>query len=307
VSATTTFTRADVEFPGFDGTRLRGWRYLPDRATPTTPVPGVVMAHGFSAVKEMGLEALADALARAGFAVLVYDHRNLGASDGEPRQEIDIWAQARDYRAAFDRLAAEPAVAADRIALWGSSFSGGQVLVLAAADRRVAAVIAQVPFAGTAEEYSEATLAGWPALRDALLSGTPGTSAPPYGPIAVVTPTEGAAAFLADRDSWTWFSDEGDRPGSTWRNECTIRNDGGPVPFDPGLAVAHVAPTPLLMIVADDDRVAPAAIALGAFARAGEPKELLVVPGHHFVPYGDAAFDQCRDATIAFLGRHLHD
>lgn len=77
-------THADVAFPAADGTVLRGRCSLPTGATPATPVPGVVMAHGFSAVKEMGVLRMADAVAAAGFAVLAYDHRNLGASAGEP-------------------------------------------------------------------------------------------------------------------------------------------------------------------------------------------------------------------------------
>jgi alpha/beta superfamily hydrolase len=244
---------------------------------------------------------MADALAAAGFAALAYDHRNLGASDGEPRQEIDIWAQARDYRSAFDWLSARPEVDAARVALWGSSYSGGEVIVVGAADRRVAAVVAQVPFAGIATEYTDEQLAAWPVLRDALLSGERGAPADPFGPIAVVCQDEGGAAFLPQAESWRWFSAEGRRPGSTWRNEVTIRTDGGPVFFDPGLAIAHLAPTPLLMIVATEDRLAATDVALAAAARAGEPTELVLVEGDHFVPYGGEAFDVCRDATIAFL------
>jgi fermentation-respiration switch protein FrsA (DUF1100 family) len=86
--------REDVEFDAA-GVRLRGWLYLPDE--PRGPVPAIVMAHGFSAVKEMYL----DAYAEAGLAALVFDNRNFGASDGEPRQEIDPWAQVRDYRDAI--------------------------------------------------------------------------------------------------------------------------------------------------------------------------------------------------------------
>lgn len=299
------FVRRDVEFAALDGTVLRGWVHLPDGASVDAPVPGVVMAHGFSAVKEMGVEQMAAAVAAAGIAVLAYDHRNLGASDGEPRQEIDIWAQARDYRVAFDRLGAEPMVDASRIALWGSSYSGGEVLVVGAADRRVAAVVAQVPFAGIAEEYTPEQLAGWVTLREALLSGERGAPCEPFGPIPVVTDAEGRAAFLGEPESWRWFSECGLRPGSTWRNEVTVRNDGGPCLFDPGLAAAHVAPTPLLMIVAADDRVAPAGIALAAFARAGEPKELVIEPGDHFAPYAGPGFARARDATIAFVRRYL--
>jgi hypothetical protein len=90
--------RQDVEFDA-EGVALRGWLYLPDGAT--DPVPAVVMAHGFSAVKEMFLDSFAEAFAGGGLGALVFDNRNFGASDGEPRQEIDPWAQVRDYRHAI--------------------------------------------------------------------------------------------------------------------------------------------------------------------------------------------------------------
>lgn len=301
-----TFARTDVAFPAVDGTTLRGWWYGPgvDRAGGPA-APAVVMAHGFSAVKEMGLEPIARALASAGFAVLVYDHRNLGASDGEPRQEIDIWAQARDYRAALDWVAARPGVRADRIALWGTSFSGGEVLAVAAADRRVAAVVAQVPFAGTTPDVEDADDARWYRMRDLLGSDVSGdASGPAAGPMKVVSECD-EPAMLAQPESWRWFRAVGEHEGSRWRNECTVRFHCGAVAFDPGLAVAHVAPTPLLMIVADDDRVAPADVALRAFARAGEPKELLVVEGDHFAAYDGEAGARCRVVTVEFLRRHL--
>ena len=294
----------DVEFSTADGTVLRGWCRVPDGVDADARVPGVVMAHGFSAVKEMGLGVMADALVGAGFAVLAYDHRNLGASDGAPRQEIDIWAQARDYRAAFDRLAAEPAVDPARVALWGTSFSGGEVLVVGAADPRVAAVVTQVPFAGLAEEVDDADGAAWAAMVDALLHGADVPSAPATGPMKVAPDAADDVAMLPQPESVRWFAGEAAR-APAWRNECTVRFGCGDITFDPGLAVAHLAPTPLLMIVASEDRVAPVEIALASFARAGEPKELAVLDGDHFVGYAGDGFARARDATVAFLRRHL--
>src|SRR6266542_1485742 len=90
--------RQDIEFDA-EGVTLRGWLYLPDGAT--GPVPTVSMAHGFSAVQEMYLDSYAEGFAAAGLGALVFDNRNFGASDGEPRQEIDPWAQVRDYRHAI--------------------------------------------------------------------------------------------------------------------------------------------------------------------------------------------------------------
>ena len=75
----------------------------------------------------------------------MFDNRCFGASDGEPRQEIDPWAQVRDYRHAITYLHTVPEVDPERIGVWGSSYSGGHVLVVAAIDRRVKAVVSQVP------------------------------------------------------------------------------------------------------------------------------------------------------------------
>ena len=104
------------------------------------------MAHGFSAVKEMYLDRYAEAFAKRASPAVVYDNRNFGASDGEPRQEIDPWLQISDYSRRH-YLRAEPAEQTDRdrIGVWGSSYSGAHVLVVAAIDRRVKCVVSQVP------------------------------------------------------------------------------------------------------------------------------------------------------------------
>lgn len=97
---------------GFDagGTTLHGWLFLPDGAG--APVPTIVMAHGYAAVKEMYLDRYAEVFAAAGLGALVLDHRNFGASDGEPRQEIDPVAQMRDYRHAITYARTLPEVIA---------------------------------------------------------------------------------------------------------------------------------------------------------------------------------------------------
>ncbi len=125
--------RRDIEFRTEDDVILRGWHYLPDGAGPT---PTVVMAHGYSAVKEMYLDRFAEALAEAGIGAVVFDNRNFGASDGEPRQEIDPWQQIRDYRDAITWASGLSEVDAERIGIWGSSYSGARVLVLGAIDRQ---------------------------------------------------------------------------------------------------------------------------------------------------------------------------
>src|SRR5947208_1514245 len=112
--------------------------------------PAVVMAHGYNCIKELYLDRYAAAVADAGHVVLAYDHRNFGDSDGEPRQELDPWMQVRDYRNAITFVQTLDGVDPKRIGIWGTSYSGGHVLVVAAVDRRVRCVVAQVP-----------TISGW--------------------------------------------------------------------------------------------------------------------------------------------------
>ena len=134
--------RQDIAFKTTCGTTLRGWHYVPEG---TGKHPTIVLAHGFSAVKEMYLDKYADAFAKAGFASVVYDNRNFGASDGEPRQEIDPWEQIRDYSDAITFAGSLAQTVVDRIGIWGSSSSGGHVPVVAAIDRWVRCVASQVP------------------------------------------------------------------------------------------------------------------------------------------------------------------
>ena len=190
--------REDVEFDA-DGVTLRGWLYIPDGTS--GPAPTVVMAHGFSAVKEMYLDRFAEAFAGAGLVALVYDYRNFGASDGEPRQEIDPWAQVRDYRTAITYAATRPEVDADRIGVWGSSYSGGHVLVVGAVDRRVRCVVAQVPVVSGREnaralvrpDFVAAFQAQFNADREARFRGEAPAMVPvvdenPLAPSALPTP-----------------------------------------------------------------------------------------------------------------------
>jgi uncharacterized protein len=117
-----TVSREDATFSS-RGATLQGWLYRPERAD---AAPGVVMAHGFTAVKEMFLDDYAAAFAAAGLATLVYDHYGFGASAGEPRQYPAASIQLDGYRDAIAWLGTQPGVAADRIGIWGPATRAGR-------------------------------------------------------------------------------------------------------------------------------------------------------------------------------------
>jgi uncharacterized protein len=296
--------REDIEFDA-EGVTLRGWLYRPDGAS--GPVPMVVMAHGFSAVKEMYLDDFAEAFAAGGLGALVFDNRNFGASDGEPRQEIDPWAQVRDYRHAISYAQTRPDVDPDRIGAWGTSYSGAHVLVVGAIDQRVRCVVAQVPVVSgfrniqrlVRQDFLAPNRAAMDADRAARYRGEPPAMVP------VVDPDPLAVSALPTPDSWEWFSETGKARAPAWKNEVTLRTVEMLMEYEPGAYLERISPTPLLMVVAALDHLTPSDLALEAYQRAREPKRLVLLPDAHFDAYVkafDAASGAARDWFVEHLG-----
>jgi fermentation-respiration switch protein FrsA (DUF1100 family) len=295
--------RQDVEFDA-DGVTLRGWLYLPDDAA--GPVPTIVMAHGFSAVKEMFLDRFAEAFAAAGFGALVYDNRNFGASDGEPRQEIDPWEQVRDYRNAITYAVSRDEVDESRIGIWGSSYSGAHVMVVGAIDRRVKCVSLQVPLISGHDNLRALVradfIAGFREMFEADRLARFRGEAPVMVPVVDEDPL--APSALPTPDSWKWFSETGAGRAPNWRNEVTLRSVEMFTEYEPGVYLPWISPTPLLMVVAREDHLVPAELAIAAYERAHEPKKLVILPGGHFDAYTvgfEAASGVARDWFLEHL------
>jgi fermentation-respiration switch protein FrsA (DUF1100 family) len=295
--------RTDVEFNA-EGTTLRGWLYRP---AGDGPVPGVVMAHGFSAVKEMYLDSFAEVFAEAGLAALVFDNRNFGASDGEPRYEIDPWAQVRDYRHAITYMQTMPGVDRDRIGVWGSSYSGAHVIVLGAIDKRIKAVVSQVPLVSGSENARRLVRSDFfPGLRAALDADREARFAGKEpGMIPVVAEDPLAPSALPTPDSWQWFTETGNTRAPSWHNEVTLRSVEMFLEYEPGSYIGRISPTPLLMVVAAGDVLTVSDLAIDAYERAREPKKLVILPGGHFGAYTAPDFDLSSSAARDWLVEHL--
>ncbi|SHK29506.1 hypothetical protein SAMN05443637_104271 [Pseudonocardia thermophila] len=298
--------REDISFPADDGVTLRGWFYRPDGAT--GPTPTVVMAHGFSATKEMHLDDFAEVFADAGLSVLVYDNRNLGDSDKPVPGEIDPWQQINDYRAAITWASLRDDVDADRIGIWGSSYSGAHVLVVAAIDRRVKCVVSQVPLISGSENARRLIRSDhFAALRQALDADRVARyQGEKPGMIPVTwekSPDE--QCVLPTADTHDFFFGPIRERAKTWRNEVTLRSVDLFLAYEPGFYLPLISPTPLLLVVAAGDHLTPADIALKAFEQAAEPKKLLLLPGGHFDAYVGDAFKQSSPVQRDWFLTHL--
>ncbi|WP_038966947.1 alpha/beta hydrolase [Bradyrhizobium diazoefficiens] len=294
-------SRIDVEFPAEGGINLSAWLYVPGGET---PLPAITMAHGYGGTREHGVERFALKFAENGFVVLLHDHRGFGRSGGEPRQDIDPWQQIKDWRRAISYLESREEVDADRIGLWGTSYAGGHALVLGATDRRLRCVVSQVPTISgyeqslrrvtpdlvavverTLAEDERAQLRGEPIRYQALVSSDPEVLASYHAPEAIDFYRQSVSVGI-------------------WENKVTIRSTRLARMYEPGHWVSRVSPTPLLMVIADDDTLTLTDLELDAYERGLEPKKLVLINGGHFEPYL-RGFETAAGAAIDWFRSHL--
>jgi pimeloyl-ACP methyl ester carboxylesterase len=267
------------------------------------------MAGGFGVTKEPGTELFAGRFNDAGFAVLAFDYRRLGESDGRPRQVARVRDQVADLRAALDYAATLPGVDQSRLAIWAFSLSGGYVFEVAARNPQLAAAIAQTPTADGPAATRNAARYQKPlavlrltgrVILDAL-GGLIGRE-----PLLVPLAGEpGTVALLTTPDSLR--GDEALNPGNKypeWQQAVAARSLPGATSYKPGQYAAEVQ-CPLLVLVCDQDQSALAAPAVAAAGRAPRA-ELVRMPGGHYEPFL-SGHEQAVEAELSFLRRHLLD
>ena len=271
--------RTDITFHSGDDW-CAGWLYRPEGFE--GPRPLMVMAHGFSGTKELRLPAYAERFCAAGIGVLLFDYRHFGARGGEPRQLLDISRQQADFRRALAYARDLDWVDPERVGLFGSSFSGGHVLAVGAADGRVAAIVSQCPFTdGLAtlpalglKTIMRVTVAG---LRDQISALRRG--APYYIP-AVAPP--GSLGVATKDDSLSGMTTIAEQSvDAQWDNRVAARITLRMGMYRPGLKAAKL-PCPALFCITDQDSVAPAERTAKLAARAAKRDQAL--PDRTFRP-----------------------
>jgi dienelactone hydrolase len=292
-------SREEISFRSTDAD-CAGWLYRPDQVD--GELACVVLGHGFGGVKEARLDAYAERFAEAGYAALVFDYRYHGDSGGEPRLLINIDRQHEDWGAAIAFARGLHGVDPNRIALWGTSFSGGHVIELAAADQRLAAVICQAPYmdgiatlkaAGFADNV-RMTRAGLGDLLGGLIGRPPRLMAVvgPPGTLAAMNSPDSEPGYLA------LFPD-----GHPWPNRFVPRAILNLPGYRP-VRKAKKVQAPVLVQVMSEDAVTPPEPARRA-AAAAPNGELIEYPGGHFEIYLGEPFERAVTDQIAFLGRSL--
>jgi pimeloyl-ACP methyl ester carboxylesterase len=290
--------REDVQFIS-GGDRISAWVYRPSDGG---PAPLLVMAHGLGAVRTMRLDAYAERFAAAGYACLVFDYRNFGDSDGQPRQLLDIGMQLADWAAAVAYGRGLEGIDPDRIGVWGTSFGGGHVITTAARVPGIRAAVAQCPFTdGVASARTLSPLifgrVGVLAARDLVAArlGRPPVTVPAAG-------KPGEVALMNAPDAYPGYLRLVPE-GQTVPNEVAARLALRILTYRPGRLSAKVA-CPILFCVCEADSVAPAVPTLRYAAKAPRGEVRMYPEGHFDIYVGDA-FERAVTDQIAFLDRHL--
>jgi len=283
-----------------EGVKLAGDLFLPADAKPGDRRAGIVLCHGYTGVRSIYLPDNARVLAEAGYVVMSFDYKGWGDSEG-PKSRLAPYSRVADVQAALTFLGAQPEVDAARLGIYGTSYGGATVVFVAAVDLRVRCVVSVVGVGNGArwmrsvrrpDEYHD-LLTRAAADRDKrVMTG-------------VSDLADRNEVLLPDRQSAELgAAARRDNPAAVTQLPLEFVDDT--LGFNPEWIVDRIAPRPVLFITTDDDRLVPPQESEAMFARAGEPKKLVILKGFgHYEVYGGEAFRQVMDETVAWYKTHL--
>ncbi|CAN0385177.1 unnamed protein product [Pylaiella littoralis] len=274
------------------------------------------MAHGMGGQKDMGLAKYAEAFAKRGIASLVFDYRTFGGSDGMPRHLVDPWRHVEDYISALDYIrgpSLADTVDSSRVALWGTSFSGGHVLNVAAADNvptrvgDIRAIVSQVPHLdGRAasrkslkERGAKGSLKMAAAVVGDILRGILGMQAR-Y--VSIVGCAGDVALMPLEQEGCeNYFAKHPAETLGGWRNQVCARVGAMVGMYSPVKSLPKIE-APILFVAAEHDEQCPAEKVREATAMANNA-QLSVHNNTHFDMYlGDTL-----KAILKEMGDHLEE
>ena len=297
--------RRDVTFKS-EGCLCSGWLYLPDDYQAGQKLPAIVMANAISAIKEITLPGYATRFAAVGYAVLVFDYRHYGSSEGEPRNHLDPHEQQQDIRNAVTWLRAQPEVDRERIGGWGISLGGVHMLHAGAYDRRLKAVVSVATGLNTLEgAMGRAGLQSFLRILNAdhdrrFRSGETASYMP-----AVSMPGQGG--MMAIPEAYNFYIEAMNTYAPTYENRITTASVENLIADRSAEAIHLITPSALLMIHGEKDLIPPDLVR-DVFERACEPKKLIVLDCLHTDLYvREPWITQSANATIEWFDRYLHN
>ncbi|KAG7351781.1 alpha/beta fold family hydrolase [Nitzschia inconspicua] len=321
-----------VQFIGGDDTTiLSGRLFLPppppnkeEEEGNAAPPPLIVMANGLGLTQDSNIGPFAQAFNNAGFAVVTFDYATFGYSGGWPRHQVKPERHVADLKALLrylKRNASDLPIDIERVALWGTSMGGGHILTVAADVATttddvlpIKAVVGNVPHVksalesifGTLLRDPSTTLRGLVKVTGALVKWTLAqvltgetTYIPLHGP-------PGSAAMMQNP------GDDGgygrlilkETRQSGWTNLASVGSVLPTLLYRPFNTVGRIQ-VPVLLVVAENDFLCPAAAAIDAAANIKNARLFSMPDIGHFDVYDGNELRTALEETVAFLKEHL--
>jgi fermentation-respiration switch protein FrsA (DUF1100 family) len=283
-----------------EGVRLVGDVYYPDDLRPGERRAGIVLCHGYTGVKDLYLPDNARVLNQAGYVAMTFDYKGWGESGG-PRSRLAPYSRVADVQAALTFLGTLAEVDGERLGIYGTSYGGATVVWVGAVDARVKCVVSVVGIGNGARWMRSVRR---PDEWADLLERARGDR--------VQRALEGESQFVKREEILLPDRQSAELAAAARRNnpaavsEIPLEYIDQTLEFNPEWVVDRIAPRPVLFVTTDDDRLVPPEESLALYARAGEPKQLVVLEGYgHYQVYAEPAFGEVMAATLAWYRQHL--
>jgi alpha-beta hydrolase superfamily lysophospholipase len=285
-------TERPVEFYSAN-TKLAADLYLPDNPD----CRGVVLCCGYTGIKDLYLNDMARRLSAAGFTALTFDYKGWGKSEGEPRLRLNPYGRVEDTLAALTFLSKE----ADRLGLYGISYGGSTATFAAAIDTRVKAVVSVTGVGDGARwmrgvrtpwDYRALVARGFDDWAEQVTTGQSGMA--DRSEVLQHDPQSAEIAAAARRNL----------PGAAMQVPLEMVHET--LHFKPEWVVDRISPRAALFITSDADELVLPEESERMYARAGEPKRLVVLKGYgHYQVFTPPAIDEVMAESSAWFNQHL--
>lgn len=283
-----------------EGVKLVGDLYYPEDIGAGERRGGIVLCHGYTGVKDLYLPDNARNLNEAGYVVLTFDYKGWGQSEGR-RTRLAPHSRVIDVQAALTFLGLQSEVEEDRLGIYGTSYGGATVIWAGAVDSRVKCIVSVVGIGhGGRWMRSVRRPDEWVDLLER--SAVDRAKRVLTGQSELVERSE---VLLPDRQS-VELAAAARRDIPSALNTLPLEFVDETLSFHPEWVVDRIAPRPILFITTDDDRLVPPEESEVLFAKAGEPKRLVVLKGYgHYEIYTEPAFSEVMAETVAWFQAHL--